>query len=385
MNIQIDGTNTLNKGAELMLYAVLQQIESQYPNSNVLYNPSNRDKTDISYRPQNINLKKRLIQSIGRYPEAIFRKLGLNYSYFTSKHPQKNIDILFDAGGFQFSDQWNYSKEKLRVMDNYYSKLKEYGTKLVFLPQALGPFETNSGKKTVEILKKYADIVVARESVSYNFMLEAGFPNEKLWLYPDFTLKVKVNKDNYQFENIVGGACFIPNKKMLTHTTSKKETYLKLFKQLITIAKNNGLNPFILNHEGQGDHEICLRIAEGLGFNVPVLTNLDAYEVKTIIGKSLFVISSRFHGVASSLNQGVPCLATSWNHKYGELFKDFGISDSILRVEDNALDSNVNKFMNFIEEESIKEQRIILERKSTEIGTLIDEMWNRLWDKLENN
>jgi len=383
MTIQIDGTNTLNKGAELMLYAVLQQIERNCPTSNVIYNPSNRDKTDISYVPENINLKKRWIQAKGRYPEAIFRKLGLNYSYFTSKHPLKNIDVMFDAGGFQFSDQWSYSNERLRVMETYYSKLKAYGTKLIFLPQALGPFESKSGKKTVEILKKYADVVIAREPVSYDFMIEAGFPKTKLWLYPDFTLRVRIDNISHS-RDVTGGACFIPNKKMLTHTTSKKETYLKLFRSLINISKERGLNPFLLNHEGKGDYDICLRIAEGLDFKLPILTNLNAYEVKSVIGKSLFVVSSRFHGVASSLNQGVPCLATSWNHKYGELFKDFGIYDSILKVEDKSFDDNVNLFMSFLNEESMEKQRATLKSKRAEIGDRIDEMWDKIWNTIEN-
>src|SRR5690606_23912234 len=150
------------------------------------------------------------------------------------------------------------------------------------------------------------------------------------------------------------------------------------------ISKERGLNPFLLNHEGKGDYDICLRIAEGLDFKLPILTNLNAYEVKSVIGKSLFVVSSRFHGVASSLNQGVPCLATSWNHKYGELFKDFGIYDSILKVEDKSFDDNVNLFMSFLNEESMEKQRATLKSKRAEIGDRIDEMWDKIWNTIEN-
>ncbi len=38
MKIQIDGIDTKNKGAELMLVAVLEQLEKVYPNSEVWLN-----------------------------------------------------------------------------------------------------------------------------------------------------------------------------------------------------------------------------------------------------------------------------------------------------------------------------------------------------------
>ncbi len=49
MRIQIDGTNSLNKGAELMLNAVMEQIEKKYPNAEVFYNSNYPGENHFSY------------------------------------------------------------------------------------------------------------------------------------------------------------------------------------------------------------------------------------------------------------------------------------------------------------------------------------------------
>ncbi len=383
MIIQIDGTNTLNKGAELMLYSVLNQLDLKGSKTRVIYNPSNRDIDQIKYNAKHISIKKRWVQEKGRYCEAILRRLGFDYSYFTSKHPSKGIDILLDAGGFQFSDQWNYSEERLNLFEKYYSKLKSYGTKIIFLPQALGPFQTESGKRTVEILSKYADIVIAREKVSYNYMLDSGFPQNKLWLYPDFTLKIDRLSNSSITSIPEKSICFIPNKKMLTHTSSKKETYLNLFKTLINLAKEKGYNPILLNHEGKGDYELCKIIKNQIKFDIALYTNLNAFEVKSIIGQSYLTISSRFHGVASSLNQVVPCLATSWNHKYEQLFNDFGITGNIIKVEENFLQENVSKFLNLLDHDYYQQQQEIMKKNKLIVEKRIDEMWSKIWSLIK--
>ncbi|MDN3664922.1 MULTISPECIES: polysaccharide pyruvyl transferase family protein [Algibacter] len=379
MVIQIDGTNTLNKGAELMLVALLEQIEKHHPEATVYYNTNNIGEKSQKFST-NLAIHQRFWLRNSKYPVGVLRRLKLPYTFFTSKHPVKGVNLLLDAAGFQFSDQWNYTKERLDELENYYKKLKSKGTKIIFLPQAFGPFKTNEGKRAVEIINKYADIIFAREEISYNFILEAGADKDKVQLCTDFTLLVKgvLPKLDIQLKDKV---CIIPNKKMITHANSSKNEYLSVMGDLISIIRESGREPFLLNHEGIGDLEICNLISKNSNKPLDILNGFNAKEVKGIIGSSYMVISSRFHGVASALNQGVPCLSTSWNHKYEMLFNDFGLSkDYIIGLKPEIGELNkvvktlLDKTENEIVRDKLKESRVKIDKK-------VNEMWNLIWNK----
>lgn len=374
MRIQIDGTNTLNKGAELMLYAVLEEIEKKHPNAFVNYNSNFVGEKKLKIESP-LNIKKRVALHYGKLPKAILRRLKLPYTYFMSKYPLDNIDLVLDAAGFQFSDQWDYSNEDLIVLEKYYKNLKKKGTKIVFLPQAFGPFETVAGKRLVEIINKYADLIIAREKISYQNLLGAGAKKDKIWLYSDFTLLVKGYLPE-KYDIIKGGVCIIPNKRMITHTKTGSLQYIDFMEQIIRNIQKKGKEVFFLNHEGKEDLDMCNKINAKFNNRLKIISGLDSKEVKGVIGASFLVISSRFHGVASALNQNVPCLATSWNHKYEMLFEDFDQRNRILDVNNEVL-SELSKIENvFNDYVNIKKR---LQERKSELGKQTNEMWDKIW------
>lgn len=94
--------------------------------------------------------------------------------------------------------------------------------------------------------------------------------------------------------------------------------------------KQHGFDILLLNHEGAEDKHLCEQIAEVIGESVEIADGLGAVEIKALLGRCQAVVSSRFHGCVSALSQGVPCLATSWSHKYEMLFEEYGLADNIL-------------------------------------------------------
>ena len=381
MKIQIDGTNTQNKGAELMLLSVLEQIEARHPEATVVFNSTLGNAKSVQ---TNLSFTQPLRVRYGRYIRAVLHRLGLpHFSVFSEYHPLKNIDLVLDASGFRLGDQWDHPPVYFDGLENYYKKLKQHGSKIILLPQAFGPFHTETGKRSVRILNRYADLIVARETVSRNYLLEAGGQPEKIIEYPDFTITVKgIFPDQYR--EMKGRVCIIPNKKMITHTSLDAEEYSSNLISIIAEIRKAGEKVFLLNHEGEGDLESCLRITKHFNRELPVVSGLNAREIKGMIGASRMVISSRYHGVASSLHQGVPCLATSWSHKYEMLFHDYDLTGQIIDLNDHTGQTR-NKIQRLLDGTENSKMRRHLNKKKDEISRNISTMWNIIWEKMNDN
>lgn len=374
MTIQIDGTNMLNKGAELMLLAVLEQIEKRYPNAVVYYNAQGKLK-DYVRAESKFEIRQRSALKYSKLPIAIFKRLNIPYNYFTEKFAIDNLDVVLDASGFQFSDQWNYSEERLDILENYYKELKDKGTKIILLPQAFGPFETKAGKRAVDILDKYVDVIIAREEISKKYVVDAGASSKKVWRCTDFTLLVKGTFPK-EYSKIKGKVSIIPNQKMVTHTAADSAKYWTFLENLIIEIEKAGHQIVLLNHEGPKDLEMCNEINNRFENRFDVISDLNAKEIKGIIGASFITISSRFHGVASSLNQAVPCLATSWNHKYEMLFKDFELENNVLYL-DSEKGVNEQRVSNVLSHRSEIHKRLN-DRKSV-LENEVEKMWKEIW------
>lgn len=362
-----------------MLLSILEQIEKQYPHASVLFNSMTSDPRQIH---TSLAFRRPASLTYGRYIRAALNRLGLpSPSVFSEYHPVKDLDLMLDASGFRLGDQWGHSGEFMDRLEHYYRKLKRNGTKIILLPQAFGPFRTTMGKRSVDILNRYADLVIARESVSKQYLLEAGGKPEKIALYPDFTISMKGTLPE-RYRSLKGKVCIIPNKKMITHTELNPEHYLSNMSEMIIKIRKSGKDIFLLNHEGEGDLEICRQINERLQKPLEVITGLDAKDIKGVIGSALLVISSRYHGVASSLNQGVPCLATSWSHKYEMLLADFGLTDQIINIGENT-NRNWPKIHHLLSPDGNARMRGHLHTKKEALSEEIRKMWKVIWAKAE--
>ena len=385
MKIQIDGAGMINKGAELMLFSVLEQIEKKYPNAQIIINDPNCD-VNVIHKYVNLDIKiprTRFLLKILFFPiiKKILDKLKLQFiAIYVLHYPRKNIDLLLDAGGFQFGDQFYFNSSGISVLNNYYKKLKKYKTKIIFLPQAFGPFENKISKELIPVFNKNIDIVYAREQVSYNYLVDAGLSKTNLKLYPDFTSLTKGIMPS-KYDMVKGYVCFIPNMRMMDKGALSIDNYVDFFVTLIKACIKNNKVPFLLNHEGESDYKICKIIAGKLDAKIIIANNLNGFEIKGIIANSYAVVSSRFHGVASSLSSAVPCLATSWNHKYKLLFEDYEQTNNILDVT-NTNDA-VEKLSNILDPKINGEIKLILEKNKKKLTLSTEKMWQQVFK--ENN
>ena len=111
-------------------------------------------------------------------------------------------------------------------------------------------------------------------------------------------------------------------------------------------------------------------------YDLPVVSGVDALAVKGIISQSYLCISSRFHGVVSSFSSCVPCLTTSWNHKYQELLKLYNMEDSLLS---GSQEECISRVKDFLSKRVNDELRNKLREKKELVHHDIEDMWETVW------
>lgn len=380
MKIVLSGVETINKGAELMLYAILQEIERKFPNA-IVYLPCLAAKQGLGYFHTSINLKTKpytkLINFFNNYYiMRVIQKLRLPRLFLTDSHIISGIDYFFDASGFHFSDQFNYDHFQVAYWEKILTGYYKQGTKIFFLPQAFGPIQLESTRSLVQLLNKYSSIIMPREQVSYDHLLNSGVNMSKVHLFPDFTSLVKGNIRK-EYSHLAGAVCIIPNMRMIDKGVVNKSNYIEYIHTIISTVKSLGYTPYILNHEGKGDEKLSYECVNGFPEDVEVITNLNALDVKGLISTSYLVISSRFHGVASSLNSAVPCLSTSWSHKYEELYKDYDLSNCMLNPDNvDSVTTSLNYYLDNNNNTLIREH---LNKKIPLMKVKSKEMWDLIW------
>lgn len=231
MNIQIDGVNNSNKGAQLMMLAALAAIEQYYPEATVRFNSPLSSSVFSVYTKLSIIgvqpywYKRWILDShIGVYINKLSNQL---YAAFSNWRKTTNVDLLIDIGGFQFGDQWNHSERDILSKEYYLKHLRQNGAKVVFMPQAFGPFENNNSKRMLKVINENSDMIIARDDISYKYLIESGVNDSKLFLYPDFTHQVCPVKPAVE-DKYTSNVCVIPNSMMIRQNIVSEDLYVHL-------------------------------------------------------------------------------------------------------------------------------------------------------------
>ena len=325
MLIEVRGVQFVNKGAELMLHAVLKKVGEAFPDASFAMAPSG--KGDYVKRArlglyQKVWLKKYGMHLEWVIPQKLRRLFGLILD--------KEVDLVLDASGFTYSDQCLASSSV--NMASHVKRWKKRGATVVLLPQAFGPFTSTETRNAFAFVVANSDLVFARDEVSYQHLIGLVGEQENIHQSPDFTNVVPGvlpdNPDKYR-----GRFCLIPNCRMVRDTSRREsEQYPSFCAMCLRLLIELGQRPFILIHEGEGDVRIAETILGKVEEDIEIVKDGDALRIKGLLGLCAGVISSRFHGLVSALSQGVPVLATGWSHKYEMLLREYDIQGSCLPV-----------------------------------------------------
>lgn len=328
-NIEIRKAGFTNKGAAMMLVAATQEVQARLPGSRVVvaanyslpFEP--RARLGLWHRAELI--KGRI--DIGRAVDLVPSKLRERYGFVTTAE----IDVILDAAGFAYSDQWGLPAS--RDLAERSTVWKQKGKKLILLPQAFGPFKTPGIADLMKRVADNADLIFARERQSYDYLTAAVGERPNILIAPDFTNMLKAFPFS-GFTRDAGHVAIVPNARMLDKTDGLESGgYERFLSRTISRLIGGGLQPFFLIHETTEDLKVAQRINASLPAPIKLIEAEDALMAKGMIAQCDAMVGSRFHALVSALSQGVPVLGTGWSHKYQELFGDYGYHEGLIRVD----------------------------------------------------
>jgi colanic acid/amylovoran biosynthesis protein len=345
------GVNFQNKGAELMLYATKQQIK--------IWNQNNILACDLltgTFQQRNsLGVHHLARRTIGRFPqlEKYMTPVAKLIPSFLRKKYQitldSEVDIIFDASGFAYSDQWGfYASERMASNCLQWKKEKK---KIILLPQAFGPFENPRVRNAFITIINNVDLIFARDEISYKYISELPVSLDNVKIAPDFTNLLEPEQPDY-INDLIGKVCIVPNQRMLDKTgDGVSNQYLDFLIHAINYLYDLGKTPFILVHETK-DIELAKKLQSMIDKAITVVQEQNPLYLKGILGKSDILIGSRFHSLISALSQNVPCIGTGWSHKYKSLFQEYGCSEFLVNFETESIEDNLQKLKILTEETS---------------------------------
>jgi len=375
--IEIKGVQFVNKGAALMLQAIQDRLQRNLPGAQIALTPG-RNAPFRSVAAAGAWQRLRMpgapidLDSLSyRLPQRAL-ELGRRYGVVT----ERDVDAVLDASGFAYGATWG--EALLLSTAREIERLARHGKPYVFLPQAFGPFPATPSARAFGRALGSAALVCAREPESREHLAGiAGDLGDRLAVFPDFTIGLPGTLSAAARWSVDrNSALLIPNDHMRGERNSDASWhsgYVPLLCSLARRATDLGFVPRILNHEGESDAKLCESLREATG-STEVITEADPRALKGIIGAAGIVVCSRYHGCVSALAQGVPCLGTSWSHKYAALFDDFAVAEDLLGTCDEA--AAAAALLRLATDRDKVSEALFSRRAALE--TRVDAMWNRV-------
>lgn len=378
MIIEIRKAGFVNKGAELMLHATLQKIRERYPDATFVMAPTPRRGTQPYHK----------LVSLGFLPKASLWRYGVQWGELANLAPRllremygvvldREVDVVLDAAGFAYTDQWGDTPAAELAQSA--KRWKRRGTRLILLPQAFGPFESPRNQASIRAIVDNADLVFARERMSYEHVARLTGKRPNLRQAPDFTNLVKGRlPERFDVEN--NRFCIVPNCRMLDKTDQHvRDAYLPFLQRCAQYLVERKARPFILVHEGVDDQRLAEQVSAAVG-GIPVVKETDPLRIKGILGACSGTLGSRFHGLVSALSQGVPSLATGWSHKYQMLFEDYGFPEGLMEV--TASDEEIRHKLDLVTRDA-ERVRGVIQARTAALKAESERMWAQVFEVLD--
>jgi len=231
----------------------------------------------------------------------------------------------------------------------------------VLFPSSMGPFP-GGFKRNLSLLglSKF-DVVMARDTVTYQYFQDLKIKNIKL--LPDIAFALDPAPESriseiLSIEKLPVGRQYIGlNVSQLLNRLFREKglNYIDFMKNLIISLKQYDCHIILIPHqiypaflkneslEGQmfgGDDRIAvqeiLKNFNGLQNCSPILGDYNAREMKGIIGKCEIMINGRLHSTVGALSMCVPSVIMQYSHKAGGVMDHLGMKNCVWDINDSV-------------------------------------------------
>lgn len=333
MLIEVRGTGVgrVNKGAELMLRAIVRQRDAWGNGVELVMGPGGGPYR----RRAQLGLYQKLWAGrLGPWAGELARVVPGRVRHRYGLVTEAEIGGVLDASGFAYSDQWGAAAAA--QLARLSARWRKQGKHIVLLPQALGPFRDPAVHDAFRRALDSVDLVFARDRVSLEYARELGPSRARVEQAPDFTISMPGTLPP-GYAPRPGQVAIVPNLRMVDKGGADAgERYVAALAECVRHLRAHGYEPFILVHDPTGDFVMAEQLRERTGGELPVVHEDDPAHLKGILGGCHAVIGSRFHALVSALSQAVPSLAMGWSHKYEMLFEEFGAAECVVSAADPA-------------------------------------------------
>lgn len=313
-------------------------------------------KVDNIYDGRDCNIKKYSLSWL----ISLFKiKLFKDESYAYSKRHNniikhiKDTDIFLSIGG----DAYCYGEQP-----GWYEidkRIKNSGKKLVLWGCSIG--EEDMSVQKLEDLKSF-DLILARESITYNMLKNRGLTNVKLCADGAFTMdKEELPLPNGWQDGNTIGLNFSP--LVLNKNKASKEAIRNLIKHILdTTDMTIALTPHV-TEQGNNDYEVLYEYYEEFKATKRVIIlpdNLNAIQYKGYIARMRFFIGARTHATIAAYSNCVPTMVLGYSVKSKGIAKDiFGEEKLVLGINEISNSERLkNRFDEMIREEDELRSRL---------------------------
>lgn len=327
MRVEARPGSFINKGGELMMRAIAAELA---------------DDVQLVAEPWIAPYAQRA--RLGLHQKLWVRRLGPAAGLPASLVPRPirrqfgivrdgELDAVLDASGFRYTDDDRHGARSARELATNATRWHRRGTRVVLLPQALGPFRTAAVRDPFRRALDAVDLVYARDPDSFAHLRELLPDDPRVHQAPDFTLAL-AGRHPDDLADLVGAGPFgaiVPNDRMLERTGPDiAERYVAFLEASVAGIAAAGLRPVLVLHEAASDRPFIDRLGPALGPDPRIVTSPDPLLLKGVLGAAILVVSSRYHALISAMSQCVPVVATGWSHKYATLLEAFGCPEQLL-------------------------------------------------------